>query len=130
MYELVFRYAHSLAERHNLVHATRQNESGQTCAFHQQSTANSGDIVDIDTSCFSMFFHICFRIRNCSRLESRQIVAGGQPWSTMVIFDDLCRYVFLSKCRSSQVGEQPQKGRPDLFCQKVSMLFHAERLIV
>ena len=26
------RYAHSLAERHNLVHATRQNESGQTCS--------------------------------------------------------------------------------------------------
>lgn len=27
------KYAHSLAERHNLVHATRQNESGQTYAF-------------------------------------------------------------------------------------------------
>ncbi|CAL1149977.1 unnamed protein product [Cladocopium goreaui] len=27
------KYAHSLAERHNLVHATRQNESGQTYVF-------------------------------------------------------------------------------------------------
>ena len=25
------KYAHSLAERHNLVHSTRQNESGHTC---------------------------------------------------------------------------------------------------
>ena len=57
VHELVFRYAHSLAERHNLVHATRQNESGQTCAFDQQSTANSGDI---DTSCFSIVFSHVF----------------------------------------------------------------------
>lgn len=31
MVEPLSRYAHSLAERHNLVHATRQNECGQTC---------------------------------------------------------------------------------------------------
>jgi hypothetical protein len=61
-------------------------------------------------------------------IESRQIVAGGQPWSTMVN-PDLCRYVFLSKCRSSQVASSRKKA--DRFVlQKVSMLFHAERLIV
>mmetsp|Transcript_59064 Transcript_59064/g.138194 ORF Transcript_59064/g.138194 Transcript_59064/m.138194 type:complete len:469 (-) Transcript_59064:70-1476(-) len=40
------KYAHSLAERHNLVHATRQNESGQTYVYLSKcrpSQANAGN---------------------------------------------------------------------------------------
>jgi len=34
------KYAHSLAERHNLVHATRQNEAGQTYVFLSKCRSN------------------------------------------------------------------------------------------
>ena len=41
------RYAHSLAERHNLVHATRQNEAGQTCPLLPSSIATqTGDWIE------------------------------------------------------------------------------------
>lgn len=50
------RYAHSLAERHNLVHATRQNEAGQTCPLLPSSIATQLE-TGLNTSIALNFFH-------------------------------------------------------------------------